>query len=256
MSLTRGLRASLEFLTSPLSVATAWVLWQRWGHGKGSFESVEAQPARGWSRFEVALVLSTLLAGALACKEGSAPCYFLEASALAALVFGCHGLPLVAGRRKVFFGGLALLSLALAFPEVQFVREHWHKLRTVAYGQEFVTARMSAGDRVLADGQHLSAVLTAGARPVLNDPFYFRQMSAGGRISPAMLVDAINQGEIDKLVLKKSIAAHRLEIGKESQRWAESVLDAMEQHFELESEMPEMLIYGPRAGTSGAPIAR
>jgi len=256
MSPTRGLLATLDFLTSPLSVVTAWALWQRWGSRSESVEAVEAQPTRGWSRFEVALVLSTLLAGTLACKEGSAPCYFLEASALAALVFGCHGLPLVARRPKVFLAGLALLSLALAFPEVRFVREHWHKLGTVTYGQELVSTHVRAGDRVLADGQHLSAVLTAGASPVLNDPFYFRQMSDGGRISPSLLVDAITRGEIDKLVFKKSIAAHRLEIGKESQRWAESVLDAMEQHFELEAEMPELFIYRRRmAASTTAPRA-
>jgi hypothetical protein len=192
----------------------------------------------------------------LACRDGSGMAYFLEASALASLVIAVHGLRSlfefqgndtmtgdVRWRSVAVRAGLAILAMVLAVPGTKTVRERGLTCQSASYGQDFLSAQLESGERVLADGQHLAGVLAAGAVPVLNDPFYFRQMTEQGRASAEDLARSIERGEIDKLVLRKSIAEHLRDVDVDGQKWPKRVLTAMESRFVLESQTDSILIY-------------
>lgn len=226
------------FLTTPVglvaSIVIAWLFVKRPSEALGSV-------------YAIGFVMSVVLASLLSCKEGASYAYFFEASVLGTLVIGLYGLPAIwslhEGRALAMAVLLALLFLA---PEARWLRHRGLELYTTPYGSQRISSRLAsaAPAYVLADGQYLDAVLHAGLTPLVNDPFLFRQLVGNGRLPATGVVQAIEQGQVPYLVLKRTIERHRKQLSSISQKWPGEVLDAMERHYVLDTaEGEDLFIY-------------
>lgn len=231
------------FLTTPVGLVASIVLGWRF---------VQRPSEVLGSVYAIGFVLSTLMAALLSCKEGASYAYFFEASVLATLVIGLHGLaaigPLHEGRALAM---TALVALILLAPEARWLRHRGFQCYTTPYGSSWITSRLASSTPtyVLADGQYLDAVLRAGLAPLVNDPFLFRQLVGNGGLSPDRIVEAMARGEVQYLVLKRSIAGHRKQLGSISQKWPREVVDAMQEHYVLDmAEGEDLFVYRHRGG--------
>ena len=245
MSLRSGFWAGHAMLATPLGVAAAAVAgWLFVRQPRRALATVY------WIGFPVSMLIAT----ALSCKEGATASYFLEASALGTILIGRFGLARLwsAHRGRALSAGL-LLACAVAAPDLQFVRQHGLNLPDRPYGGAWIAARLqnSPSAYVLADGQHISAVLQAGCRPLVNDSFLFRVLADHGLLSPAAVIQAIEQGRVPFLVLKRTVESHRQQVGTISQKWPAVVLEAMQRYYVLEAEGEDIFIYRRRHNASG-----
>ena len=244
MSLRHGFWSGYEFLATPLAIAAVAAL-----------ASVLVKEPRRWagSVYTVGFPVAALIAGLLACKEGSSPNYFLEATALAAVVAGSEGLALFwslhRGRAAI---AALLLALALAAPEYRSIRQHGLRLDQVPYGSRFIASRLPSkpGALVLADGQYIPAALDNGYVPLINDPFFFRELSDNGGWKPEGVVRALERGEVEYLLLKRPIENHREQVGSMSQKWPAAILDAMQRCYRLEQSDEDLFAYKHRSRKS------
>jgi hypothetical protein len=231
------------FLTTPLglvaSIVIGWRFVQRPSEILGSV-------------YAIGFVLSTLLAALLSCKEGASYAYFFEASVLATMVIGLYGLPAIwslhEGRALAM---AALVALLLAAPEARWLRHRGFQCYTAPYGSSRLSSRLAdvTPTYVLADGQYLDAVLQAGLTPLVNDPFLFRQLVDNGGLPPGRVVEAMARGDVKYLVLKRSIAGHRKQLGSISQKWPREVVEAMQEHYVLDTaEGEDWFVYRHRGG--------
>ena len=172
--------------------------------------------------------------------------YFLEASALGSLVIGLYGLPALWSlhRGRALAAG-ALLAMLLAAPELRGLGLQRLDLHATPYGAGLVSARLGppAGTYVLADGQYLPAVLHAGWTPLLNDPFYFHLQVENGGLKPDLVVQAMERGEVQYLVLKRPIESHLHMVGTLGQKWPPDLLRAMQRRYRLKACGEECFIY-------------
>jgi hypothetical protein len=237
----QGFWAGHAFLATPLgTVAGLLVAWR-------FVRRPAAMVSGDGSLWCLGFVLNTLFASILSAKEGAAANYFLEASALGALVIGRFGLGTLWSRAEGrTLAVVALVALILAAPDVRFIRERGLRLDRRPFGSAVVAGRLRSGGGALADGQLVPAVLHAGQTPLVNDPFVFRLMVEQGRIDAAPLVDAIERGDVRWLVLKQTLAAHREHVGRVDQKWPAAVLDAMEEHYVLAASGDEVYLYRRR----------
>ena len=245
MSLRSGFWAGYAMLATPLCVAAAAVaVWLFVRQPRRALRSV----------YWIGLPVSLLIASGLSCKEGATASYYLEACALATLLVGQFGLARLwpAHRGRALTAGL-LLAGAVAVPDLQFVRQHGLCLPDSPYGAAMIAKQLqtSPGAYVLADGQHISAVLEAGCRPLVNDSFLFRVLADHGAVSPAAVIQAMEQGRVPLLVLKRTVESHRQQVGTASQKWPAAVVDAMQRYYALEAEGDDIFIYRRRNAASG-----
>jgi len=230
------------FLATPLglaaSIVVAWLLVQRPAEAFGSI-------------YTIAFAASVLAAAALSCKEGASYAYFFEASVLAAVVVGRHGLGMfLAAHRQRALLAAGLTALLLVAPELRALRHRGTHLDTKPYQGQPIAASLSftsAAKRpcwILADGQYLEAALQAGHRPLINDPFLFRQLVGNGTLAPTKVTEALARGDVRALVLKRTIERHRKQVGSISQKWPVEILDAMERFYVLEASVgDDLFIY-------------
>ncbi len=196
--------------------------------------------------------VASLIAALLACKEGSSASYFLEATALGAVVAGSEGLAffwsLHRGRAAV---AALFLALALAAQDYRLIRQHGLRLDQVPYGSRFIASKLEPkpGAYVLADGQYLPAALDNGYVPLMNDPFFFRELSDNGGWKPEGVVRALERGEVEYLLLKRPIES-RLEQGSMSQKWPAAILEAMQRCYRLEQSDQDLFAYKRRSRKS------
>jgi hypothetical protein len=239
--------ASHDFLVTPLGIAAAAVL---------SYRLVERPGAVSRTVWGVGFLLATALAASLSIKEGASPNYFLEPSALAAMLIGVEGLGAAWAihRGRTMAVTLVLLAAVLA-PEVRFMRSHGLRLPTTPYCGRLIAQRLgpSDGRYALADGQHICAVMQAGWPLLLNDPFLHRLLIDHGHMSARPTVAAIEQGQVAWLVLKRSIEEHQQQVGRVNQKWSPEVLAAMRRWFVLEMADEDRFLFiyrwaGPRPG--------
>ncbi len=244
MSLGQGFWSGYEFLVTPLATAAATAL---------AFLLVKEPRRWAGSIYAVGFPLASLIAGLLACKEGSSTSYFLEATALGAVVAGSEGLAffwsLHRGRAAI---AALLLALALAAPEYRYMREHGLRLDRVPYGSRFIASRLEPkpGAYVLADGQYLPAALDNGYVPLINDPFFFRELSDNGGWKPDGVVRALERGEVEYLFLKRPIESHQQQVGSMSQKWPAAILEAMQRCYQLEQSDEDLFVYRHRSRKS------
>jgi hypothetical protein len=189
------------------------------------------------SVYTVGLVLAATVATLLSAKEGASPSYFLEASALAAIVIGTEGLtPAWSIHRGRTAGVLLVAMMALLVSDARFIRAHGLRLPTTPYCGQPIAERLGHGHGayVLADGQYLSAVMQAGWTPLVNDSFLQRLLVDHGRMDVRPTVQSIEEGRVEWLVLKRPIAEHQEQVGSVSQKWSPKVLEAMQRGFTLD----------------------
>jgi len=243
-----GLRLVCGFLQSPLALAgvitAAWLVKNSPGEALGSL-------------YWIAFVMQTAIAATAVSKEGASINYFLEPCALAAIVVGLQGVPrLWPARPGHRLAALGLLSVVVAVPGVGDFPAKADAARRVATahpGMEGLLAHLGSEDHrktgapaVLADGIWIDAVLRAGGRPLVNDPFVLRLMVDNGTLQATALVEAIRRGEVELLLLSRSIEDHRRRIGHDVQRWPVEVLDAMQDHYVAIAEEGGIHVYGHR----------
>ena len=244
MSLRHGFWLGYEFLVTPLAIAAVAAL-----------ALLLVKEPRRWagSVYAVGFPVASLIAGLLGCKEGSSASYFLEATALGAVVAGCEGLAffwsLHRGRAAV---AALLLALVLAAPDYRYVRQHGLRLDRVPYGSRFIASRVKSkpGAYVLADGQYLPAALDNGYVPLMNDPFFFRELSDNGGWKPDGVVRALERGDVEYLFLKRPIESHREQVGSMSQKWSAAILDAIERCYQLDQSDEDLFVYKHRSRKS------
>ncbi len=243
MSLGQGFWSGYEFLVTPLGIAAVTAL-----------ALLLVKEPRRWagSVYTVGFPVATLIAGALACKEGSTASYFLEATALGAIVAGSEGLAFFWSLHRGRAAMAALfLALALAAQDYRSIREHGLRLDRVPYGSRFIASRLESkpGAYVLADGQYLPAALDNGYVPLVNDPFFFRELSDNGGWKPDGIVRMLERGEVEYLLLKRPIESHR-EQSSLTQKWPAAVLAAMRQCYHLEQSDEDLFVYKHRSRKS------
>jgi hypothetical protein len=237
MSLRHGFWWGYDFLCTPLAIAAVTAL-----------ALVLVKEPRRWagSVFTVGFPVATLITGLLACKEGSSASYFLEATALGAVVAGSEGLAffwsLHRGRAAI---AALFLALTLTAPDYRFIRQHGLRLDQAPYGSQFIASRLEAkpGAHILADGQYLPAALENGYVPLMNDPFFFRELSDNGGWKPDGVVRSLERGEVEYLFLKRPIESHREQVGSMSQKWPTAILEAMQRYYRLEQSDEDLFVY-------------
>jgi hypothetical protein len=242
MSLRHGFWAGHAFLATPLGVAAAAVVLGQFVRGPGrAIRSV----------YWIAWITSTLIATGLSCKEGSTSSYFLESCALGAVLLGVDLLaPFWSLHRGRALAAGLLLAAALAAPDVQLIRRHGLRFPVEPYGGKLIAQHLAGAGNgyVLSDGQHLAAVLQAGCRPLVNDPFLYRVMVQSGVLSPRIMLDAIEQGRVKYLVLKRTVESHRAQVGTSmSQIWPLAVVEVFARDYVLDATPAEgIFIYRHR----------
>jgi len=237
MSLVYGFWKGYDSLfTLPGMVATVLVVW--------------LAVARPWmlarSLWVLAFIVSTATATLLASRRGSATCYFLEASALAAIAIGAIGLRRLVRRNACRAAvAAALVTVAVAMPDLYLLCREGIHLEAVPYASPLVEDRLQGhrGDWALADGYHLDAALRAGLVPALNDSFFLRMSVEAGRQSPQPLVEAMEDGRIRWLILRLSAEEHVEQIGTISQKWPAAVAQAMQRLYVLEASGDDVYLY-------------
>jgi hypothetical protein len=85
----------------------------------------------------------------------------------------------------------------------------------------------------------------------VNDSFLFRVLADHGAVSPAAVIQAMEQGRVPLLVLKRTVESHRQQVGTASQKWPAAVVDAMQRYYALEAEGDDIFIYRRRNAASG-----
>jgi hypothetical protein len=239
--------ASHDFLTSPLGVAAMVLI---------AYRVVERPVAVSRTVWGVGWLLATAVAIGLSVKEGASPNYFLEASALGAMLIGVEGLGAAWAihRGRTMAVTLVLLAAVIA-PEIRSIRSHGLRLPTEPYCGRLIAQRLGPPDGryALADGQHICAVLQSGWPLLLNDPFLHRLLIDHGHMSARPTVRALEKGQVGWIVLKRSIEEHQQQVGRVNQKWSPEVLAAMRRCFVLELADKDKFLFiyrcaKPRAG--------
>jgi hypothetical protein len=130
-------------------------------------------------------------------------------------------------------------------PEVMFIRQHGLRLDCEPYCGRWIAERLtpSKTNYVLADGQYIAAVMHAGHTPLVNDSFLMRLLIEKGALSPRGILESIDRGDVEYLVLKRPIEEHQQQIGRVVQKWAPEILDAMQQHYRLVAAREELFVF-------------
>jgi hypothetical protein len=224
-----------RFFTSPLITAVLLLLGVMFVRQPRSLTS---------SLSSLALLTSGLIHLILSAKAGSDLNYYLEATALAVLVLGQHGLAQLwfwhARRTQVLLTGLAL---ALAVPVA--VDLNGRQNQPPASPQPPVPGCWSHRE-VLADGLFVDALLAAGKQPLVNDPYMFRLLVENGTVPVTPVVNALASGQVGDLVLSSPVEEYLLQTAIRptgGPMWPREVVLAMQQHFVLVESRPGLLRY-------------
>ncbi|MCX8036362.1 MAG: hypothetical protein N3D11_04765 [Candidatus Sumerlaeia bacterium] len=187
---------------------------------------------------------SLVIASLLVCVEGSGDYYFIEASALGAMVIGTYGLPLILQANPVR-GHWVLLAVGLlvTWPSVESLTDGiGRRFELPADYPAIIHVVQSAPDRdILADGGWIEAVMLGGRLPLVNDSYLLRMMRDHGK-TDARTVASILATKPAVLVLAASIEAHRARRGV-LRAWPPEVLEAMARQYELKYSSDGLFIY-------------
>lgn len=240
MSLAYGFWKGYDFLFIPLTLL---------GLASVLFLAVGRPWAVARSLYALGFLVSTAVATVLSGRQGSAACYFMEALSLAGLAAGAIALHALARRNAARAAwAAAFLSVLLTLPEFQALRRQGRDWSIRPYASELVESKLGArpGDWVLADGQHLDAASRAGLIPALNDSFFMRLSVEADRMDPQPLLDAMQDGRIAWLILRRSTDDHVAQINTISQKWPAEVARAMQRLYEPVASGEEIFLYRRR----------
>ena len=233
----RGYSYCYAFLSSPLgAVATV-----------STVIFLVASPRQfARSLYSLGYLTTLAISTVIACKKGSEMCYFLEPALVGSLALAIDAFPHVKAldaRRA----GLALTILA-AIVGVPYFRDLTVRLRSpLETPPMYEVVRRSlaeepADTEVLADGKTVPAVLAAGRRPWLNDPYLYTLRVANGTVDPAPLLERLADGRIQWLVLRHTVEFHQ----QNSESWPPVVLESFAQHYQVASREGDIVIYRHR----------
>jgi hypothetical protein len=249
MALVRGIGNARDFFAASVALTTLAVL----GHLLLRNRRQAARAAR--SLYVVAWIASILTCTLLAMKEGSGSYYFMEPTALAALVlcrFGPRELRRPAPSR--WKTALAIVALAAAAPPtLAILCTEVGRACDRRAAEPLLPERGNRRDGVcvLADGEYVAKAIAAGCAVSVNDPFLFRLLVDGGSVDPAPLLRAMQKGDVQYLLLKVPPDFYRT-IHKSDRHWPASVLDCMERYYRFDCKRNGVLIYKARpSGPSG-----
>jgi hypothetical protein len=170
----------------------------------------------------------------MACREGSDFNYFLGPAALGAMTIGVCGLPaLVSLHRPRAYAALCVAAGLVTLPALQDLRARFPVQAVSGYEQvkRLVTPKSQPGNLVLADGRWIDAVLEAGLRPAVNDPYLFRTVIDSRRMTVTSLVDALRKGEIRFAVFATSLDDYRRPAPLAGAMWPSEILDVIGSHY-------------------------
>lgn len=195
----------------------------------------------------VGFLVTVLIQGVLVCKEGANINYFLDSAALGAMLVSTHGLPqfqaIDARRTNLLISVAAPLLLAIAaFAPAHAADATLSRLAQNNHALVEQAVRDLKGD-VLADGEHVEAVLMAGKTPYVNDPFLFRLMVEGKVLDCQPMLRAMEDGRIERLVLFIPIENQMTMIGQFSQIWPAEILQAMRDYYVLDTKAVGLALY-------------
>jgi len=233
MSLFRSFSLTHVFLLEPICVTAAIIIAIQFVTDSAFVRSF----------YCLAFTTNLLCASLLVSKVGADANYFLEATALAAVVIGLHGLaPLWTahpGRAAVVLGAV---TLALVAPIISHLGDERGR-RFPFSGPEFTElAGLQPGSSVLADGEHIDLLVRAGYRPVVNDPLQFWLLAKKGTVRLASVLDALERGDVPYLVLAQPIQWHRQRPAEDS-FWPPEILAAMDRRYRLVSSRGGRYVY-------------
>lgn len=233
----RGYSYCYAFLSSPLgAIALAW---------SGIFFVLS--PRRfACSLFGLGFLTTLAISAVIACKKGSEMCYFLEPALTGSLALAVDALP----RLRAFDARRQALAMAFlaAIVGVPYLRELAVRYRTPMKTPEmYEIVRRSLADEppeagILADGKTVPAVLAAGRRPWLNDPYLYALRVLNGTVDPAPLLERLEDGRIKWVILRHTVEFHR----ENSESWSPEVLDSVARHYEVASREGDIIIYRHR----------
>ncbi|MEN6626113.1 MAG: glycosyltransferase family 39 protein [Candidatus Sumerlaeia bacterium] len=175
------------------------------------------------------LVLDPLLS----CKVGSNINYLLPFFALAAVVIGIHGMPILrrlsggAERMRVIVTALALL---VTVPPVGSMAR---LVRTPIGTPEIYPAVLDriAPDPapfIVADFEWMEIALRSGSTPLVNDSYLMSLLWDSGKIDRAAILAALEDGSVKWLLLDKPLEAT---VKDRSEYWPEDVLKAFRRNY-------------------------
>lgn len=204
-------------------------------------------------RFTVGFLFTFALSLLLSCKEGASNNYFLEASALGAIVIGRYGL----GRLWEYspsvgrVGAAAVAVLCLAqwpvYHEARF--PGWKTGEPNEYRAVADFAARTKAKSYLADGALVDAVLACGGKVAVDECFVFRLLDDKGIVSVGPLLGEIRNGRIGGLVLAYPLEHHQKLLGQPGQFWPEDLIAEMRAQYRLVTTGPKFYLYeycGPK----------
>jgi len=206
MSFSSGLSMTHVFLLLPVSLAAVIVIAVAFVRGAAVLRSL----------YCLAFCVSVLIASQLASKVGSDTNYFLEATALAAVVIGLDGLlPLWTSHPRRAGLVLGAVTLALILPTLRHLGDTPDRWRHFLLRDPELSdlVGQKTGKPVLVDGEHIDLLFRAGYRPVVNDPLQFWLLAEKGTVQLASVLDAVQRGDVPYLVLAHPIQWHRERLG-------------------------------------------
>lgn len=237
-SIWRGYQQAYGFFASPIAVA---------GFVSLAYAVVASPSSVLDSPYPIGFAISTLAAAAMVCREGSNFNYFIEPAALASLVIGTGGLPLLTAiNRRRTIEVAAVTAAIIAVPSVQDLRARL-PLGTPA-GYQTIAANVSApsGSVVLADSRWFDAVMARGYRPIVNDPYLFRTLVDRHRMDAAPVIEALKAGAVPYVVLDTSLEGHRRFPPLLGPMWPLEILDVIEARYASVASEPGLYIYKPK----------
>lgn len=241
MSAYQALRASSRFLYVPVVLASLGVLcfWLVANRRKAAkiFCSI----------YVVAFCTSALLCTVLSSKEGAGFYYFMEPTTLAALVavrFGVYELwrRNEAAARYVLLG---VVAVALPWSIGVLCREVGGARRPQIAALTLENLKHDGPIRVLADGEYVDRALAERLTLQVNDPYLFRLLTDNGSLPLDPLLDAIDRGDVQYLLLAKTPEEYEAadKLNKAEQRWPPAVLDRMKRYYQLDRKCGNILVF-------------
>jgi len=246
MSAYQGFRAACHFFlnvyTAPaaLGILGFWLAVDRRKAAK-MFRSI----------YVVAFLTGAAICAVLSSKEGAGSYYFLEPTAMAALVVCRFGLCELRRRGEIHARLAMLLIVAIVLPpSVGMLRREaaraWN--RPEAVPAVLRNLDTTSGCSVMADGECVDLALAAGLKLQVNDPFLYRLLVENGSMSVEPLLAAMDRGEVRYLLLVKKPEDYEKagKAQKAEKRWPEAVLDRMKHLYQWEGKSGNILVFRRR----------
>ncbi|MGH9387259.1 MAG: hypothetical protein ACRD2N_23565, partial [Vicinamibacterales bacterium] len=188
-------------------------------------------------QYVVALLVASVIAAAFSGIEGASTNFFLEPSALAAIIIGIYGVgPLWRASPQrtavVLWAASAVLIVWAGSAAAGSIRRDRPPLDLSSFRAELPHTS------VFVDWRFLAAARQAGLRPMLNDPFFLTIVVRNGAFKLDPMLEDLRSGRIAGLVLFTSLFEQDDVPG-----WPPELVTAFRSHFETVGELDGAYLY-------------